>query len=80
MDITIHMTEGSTLVRNTAYGSAWKDTNGRMFVMFFGDDDEVYEITDNEPVEQIDCTIEQTLGSWGPTQEFHRYLLDRSGP
>jgi len=63
------------ILRETGYGTAWKD-NGRMFVKFTGSD-RIYEITEGECERAVDCTIEQTLGSWGPTQELSRYLKNR---
>ena len=42
------------------------------------DGDDVYEITADETVEQFGYTLVQTLGSWGPTQEFRRYLENRT--
>ena len=77
MAIHAYITKGSTIVENTGYGAAWENTDGRMFVMFSGCN-EAYEITEDEIVEQLNYTLEQTLGSWGPTQNFRRYLEDRT--
>ena len=83
LDMAIHayIQKGSIIVENTGYGTAWQNTDGRLFVMFSGCN-EAYEITADEAVDgrliSVDCTIEQTLGSWGPTQEFRRYLENRT--
>lgn len=77
MEIHTYMTKGSTIVEHTGYGIAWKNANGRLFVMFSGSHS-AYEITANETVEQLDYTLVQTLGSWGPTQDFRRYLENRT--
>jgi len=70
------MREGSTIVSDTGYGIAWEH-HGRMFVSFSGSDT-VYETTENETVDQFNYTLVQTLGSWGPTQEFRRYLESKN--
>ena len=77
MELHAYMTKGSTIVEKTSYGAAWKNTDGRMFVKFSGCN-EAYEITEDEIVELSNYTLEQTLGSWGPTQEFRRYLEERT--
>ena len=77
----MHIQKGSIIVEDTGYGTAWQNPDGRLFVMFSGCN-EAYEITADEAVDgrlvSVDCTIEQTLGSWGPTQEFRRYLENRT--
>ena len=77
MELHAYMTKGSTIVESTSYGTAWKNTDGRLFVNFTGCN-EAYEITEDEIVELSNYTLEQTLGSWGPTQEFRRYLEERT--
>jgi len=83
LDMAIHayIQKGSIIVENTGYGTAWQNTDGRLFVMFYGSN-KAYEITADEAVDgrlvSVDCTIEQTLGSWGPTQDFRRYLEKRT--
>lgn len=78
MELNIHMTKGSTIVENTGYGAAWKNTDGRLFVMFSGCN-EAYEIGLEEHARACpNYTLEQTLGSWGPTQRLRRYLVERT--
>ena len=85
MEIHAYMEKGSTIVEKTGYGTAWKNTDGRLFVMFSGSN-EAYEIgleeLDLAPIGRDDqypnYTLEQTLGSWGPTQQFRRYLVERT--
>ena len=75
-----YIEDGSTIVRNSGYGVVWKQPDGRTFVVFYNrnDDNTVFETTANETVEQFGYTLSQTLGSWGPTQNFRRYLESRT--
>ena len=63
------------ILSETGYGKAWED-NGQIFVTFTGSD-HIYEITESESERAVDCTVEQALGSWGPTQELRQYLENR---
>ena len=78
MEIHAYMEKGSTIVEKTEYGTAWKNTDGRLFVMFSGSN-EAYEIGLEEHARACpNYTLEQTLGSWGQTQKLHRYLVERT--
>jgi len=63
-----------TVLVKTAYGEAWKE-NGETYVRFHNNE-LVYKIREGEIVE-TGYTLEQTLGSWGPTQDLRMYLENR---
>lgn len=71
-----YMSKEGEIVVKTAYGAVWKEGT-RFYATFTGHDGYPWEISEDETVEHLGYTLQQTFGSWGPTQEFRRHLEER---